>query len=323
MSINIIGCGSYLPKKIITSLELEQKLNLEPGWIFQRSGILQRHVLDGEDFLDASIKAATNAIKHADINEQSIQLIVTATTTPYQIMPSTATLIQKGLGIEKAMAFDIQAACTGFIHALILAESFMRANKLSYGLVMGCDAFSKITEQSDSTTGVLFGDGFGAVVLKNKTNCSSRGICYTHWDNDCDGSELLLNPWGIGKGFEALNQIAPSISMNGKEVFKAAVNHFSDEINLALDKNKLQPSDLKKIITHQANIRIINSVCNNLKISTDLCEICLTNHGNTSAASIPLALDNFCKREGLSEGNILLLTGFGAGFTWGTVLVEI
>lgn len=323
MSIQIISSGSYLPKKVISNLELENKLNLEPGWIFQRTGIQERRVLEDENYLDCCVIAASKAIENAKIENGRIELLITATTTPYQIMPSTATLIQNALGIQQCISFDMQAACAGFMYALVVAESYMRANHLHYALVLGCDAFSRIVNNLDPVTGILFGDGFGAVVLRNDEMSSSRGIFYTHCGTDTSGIDLLKNSWGLAQGFDALDYSSPYVFMNGKEVFKSAVLHFSSEISRAMSINNLLLSDIGCIITHQANRRIITAVCQNLKIPIERCEICLSKHANTSAASIPLALDNLSQRRSLVEGDIILLAGFGAGFTWGTVLFEV
>lgn len=323
MSIHITGCGSYLPKKIISSETLEQNFNLEKNWILQRTGIEFRHELGDENYVDSCAISAKNAIRKANIEEQDIELIILATTTPHQLMPSTAVLVQHALGIKECMSFDIQAACSGFIYALIIAESFMRANNLTYALVLGCDVFSEVIDKEDPVTSVLFGDGFGAVVLKNDISYLTKGIFYTSHGTDTSGIDHLHIPWGVGQGFKKLDSIAPYVQMNGKEVFKSAVQRFTDEISKAFDEVNLLGRDVSCIITHQANIRIMSSICQNLGISLDKCEVTLRNHGNTSAASIPLALDNLTEKRGLKEGNIILLTAFGAGYTWGTVLFEL
>lgn len=323
MSIHIIGCGSYLPQKVISSEALEQNFNLEKNWILQRTGIEFRHELGDENYVDCCTISARNAIKKAQIEEQNIELLILASTTPHQLMPSTAVLVQHALAIKECMSFDIQAACSGFIYALIVAESFMRANNLTYALVLGCDVFSEVIDKADPITSVLFGDGFGAVILKNDNNYPTEGIFYTSYGTDTSGIDHLNIPWGVGQGFKKLETIQPFVQMNGREVFKSAVQRFSDEISNAFEKANLLGRDIGCIITHQANIRIMNSVCHNLGIPMDKCEITLNKHGNTSAASIPLALDNLTEKKGLKEGDIILLTAFGAGYTWGTVLFEL
>lgn len=323
MSISILSCGSYLPKKVITNLELEQKLGLEIGWIAQRTGIAERHELADENYIDCCTIPAKKAIQKAQIKKQDIELLILATTTPYQIMPSTATLIQHKLGINECMSFDIQAACSGFIYALIVAESFMKANDLTYALVLGCDAFSRIVDPNDPITGVLFGDGFGAVVLKKDETSLAKGILYTHYGTDTSGIDHLKTEWGIAQGFSSPNRLSPYVSMNGKEVFKSAVRRFSNEINRAMNEANILINDISCIITHQANQRIIQAVCQNLQIPIEKFERALTKHGNTSAASIPLALDELTKRRELKKGEIILLTTFGAGYTWATVLFEV
>lgn len=323
MSINITGCGGYLPKKTVLNDELEQQFQLEPGWIVRRTGIEERHVLDDEDYIELCFISATQAIQNAKITEQDIELIILATTTPQQIMPSSASLVQSKLGIKQSIAFDMQAACTGFIYALIVAESFMRANHVKHALVLGCDVFSHIVDPNDPITGVLFGDGFGAVVLENDEQSLSKGIFYTHYASDISGINELNVPWGLAQSIGVREQSLPYVCMNGKEVFKSAVRSFSDEISRAMLHNNLLVNDLGCIITHQANIRIINAVCQNLGISEEQCEVSLTKQGNTSAASIPLALHQLMTKRELKPGEIILLTGFGAGYTMGTVMFSV
>lgn len=324
MSINIIACGGYLPQKIVSNNELEKRLKLEEGWIFQRTGILQRHELGNENYIDSCTISSRIAIQAAQISEQDIGLILIATTTPQQLMPSSAILLQKSLGINKSISFDMQAACSGFIYALILAESLMKTNNIKYGLVLGCDVFSKITDSNDPITGVLFGDGFGAVVLKNenKQEATSRGIFYTNYGTDTLGIEHLNIPWGAAQGVEKIESVSHCVQMKGKEVFKNAVHRLTDEIKMAMDKNNLTINEINHIVPHQANVRILQAVCQNLGIPIEKCKLTLSKQGNTSAASIPLAIDSLIQEKKVSKGDIVLLTAFGAGYAWGSVLCE-
>lgn len=321
MAIKLTSAGSSLPKNKITNDELEDRLSLEYGWIKQRTGIENRHVLNDDSFLDHACDAAFKAIERAHLKAQEIELIIIATTTPPQIMPSTALLIQKELGISHCFSFDVQAACSGFTYGLIIAESLMLTNHLTNALVMGCDAYSKITNYDDPKSGIVFGDGFGAVILENE-KVSNEGFVHRHAGSDSSGVEFLQVPWGVAQGYETLDQSNGRIKMDGKSVFKFAVQSFSQEIQFALDQSNLPLDKIKYIITHQANQRIIDSVSVNLDIPKEKFAVTLKDHGNTSSASIPMTLDHYLINQLIQPGDLLLLTGLGAGYVFGSVIIE-
>lgn len=322
MATSIIATGSQLPKRIVKNEEIEKELMLKPGWIKHRCGVVQRHFLDNESFLDMAVLAAKNALEKSPANANDIDLIILATTTPQQIMPSTAVLIQHSLGIEHCMAFDLQAACSGFVYGLHIADSMMQASNFKYAMVLGCDAFSKIVNPADPMTSILFGDGFGAVVLENNQQDTDRGIFYKDSGSGAQDIVHLNIPWGVAQGFNNIAKISPYVAMNGREVFKSAVLRFTNEVEKALTATKIRIEDVRFIITHQANVRIIEAVCKNLHTTLDKFVITVSQHGNTSAASIPLALDQLFDSGQLVRGDILMLTGFGAGFTWGTIMLQ-
>ncbi|MDI9819206.1 MULTISPECIES: beta-ketoacyl-ACP synthase III [unclassified Legionella] len=323
-AIKILSCGGYLPNKTLTNKELEVLLDTTDNWISQMTGIKERHILDdNENFIDCSCQAALTAINRGGISNQQIDLIIIATTTPYQLMPSSAAMVQRKLGIDNAIAFDMQAACSGFVYALSSAYYFMQANPdINYALVLGCDVFSKIIDKTDRATAILFGDGFGAFLLSRSPLDDGRGIFYCKLGSDGAGVEELQIPWGVGQGMQGMAKNKPYLQMNGKQVFKQAVERFSNEIQQALEFNKLTTTDIKYFIPHQANIRILKAIAHNLDIPMEKILISLDKHGNTSAASIPLAFNAAFQEGKIKKGDLILLSGFGAGYTWGTVLLE-
>ncbi|CEK11905.1 beta-ketoacyl-ACP synthase III [Legionella hackeliae] len=320
----ILACGGYLPKKIILNEDLESVLTTTDTWITQMTGIKQRHMLaENEDFLDCSYNAAFAAFTEAQISPEEINLIIVATTTPYRLMPSTAAMLQQKLQIHNCIAFDMQAACSGFIYALANAYYFMQSSPhVEYALVLGCDAFSNVIDHSDRTTGILFGDGFGAFLLKRSLDSNRKGIFYCKLGSDGKGSDDLYIPWGIGQGIENLTEKKPYILMNGKQVFKNAVFRFTQEIKQALESTHLTIEDIQYFIPHQANIRILQSVASALDIPMEKIIVSLDKHANTSAASIPLAFNQAYHEGRIKRGDLILLTGFGAGYTWGTTIFE-
>jgi 3-oxoacyl-[acyl-carrier-protein] synthase III len=323
MVVHIVSTGGKLPSKVVLNSEIEEKLFLQPGWIKQRCGIERRHILEEEVFLDMAVQAADQAIASKGIEANAIDLIILATTTPQQIMPSSAVLIQGELEIEQCIAFDIQAACSGFVYALSIAESLMCSEQIRYALVLGCDAFSKIVNHADPSTETIFGDGFGAVLLENSIEREARGIFYKQISADGKGSAHLEVPWGLAKGFYSLEQVSPHVQMKGNEVFKQAVHHFSHQIKSALEGSNTPIDWVDHIITHQANKRIIDEVGLHLDIPMEKFVVTLVHHGNTSAASIPLALHHISQQGLLNVAKTVLMTGFGAGYTWGTVMAEV
>lgn len=324
MSIKVLASGSFLPKKVVHNTDFEAVMDTSDEWITKTTGIKERHFLgENEDYLSCCYYAASMAINRAKINPESIELIIVGTTTPYQLMPSTAVLLQQKLGISHCISFDMQAACSGFIYALANAYYIMQTNcQINCALVMGCDAFSMVTDPNDRTTRILFGDGFGAFLLTKNPDTDGKGIFYCSIGADGLGKSDLEIPWGVAKGHSSIKDTKPYVVMNGKHVFKNAVNQFVKNINNALEQTKLKITDVNYIIPHQANIRIIDSISTMLGIPLKYFHVTLNRHGNTSAASIPLAFDDLFRRGKINNGDILLLTAFGAGYTWGTIILE-
>ncbi|MCL9685670.1 beta-ketoacyl-ACP synthase III [Legionella maioricensis] len=324
MSIKLLAIGSHLPQTVVSNLVFEKTLDTNNDWITQMTGIKERRILDeSEDYLDCCHLAASNAINRADINPNLIDLIIVGTTTPYQLMPSTAVMLQQKLKIEQCIAFDMQAACSGFIYALANAIYVMQANpNINYALVMGCDSMSKVTSPNDRTTRILFGDGFGAFLLMKDKDENQKGFFYVNIGADGLGKNSLEIPWGIAKGFSSRTEANSFMTMNGPRVFKNAVERFTKSITNALNQTNLTANDIHHVITHQANIRIITQVANNLELTLDRVHVTLDKHGNTSAASIPLAADDLFTSGKMKQGEIILLSAFGAGYTWGTIILE-
>ncbi|ASQ44933.1 beta-ketoacyl-ACP synthase III [Legionella clemsonensis] len=320
----ILASGGYLPKKIILNQELESSMATTDAWITQMTGIKQRHMLsEDEDFLNCSYKAALAALEEADVSLQAINLIIVATTTPYQLMPSTAVMLQQKLGVTNCVAFDMQAACSGFLYALGTANYLMKANsQFEYALVLGCDAFSHVIDHNDRTTGILFGDGFGAFLLKRAGDSDTKGIFYCKLGSDGQGVDDLYIPWGMGQGIQTAEEKKPFIIMNGKQVFKHAVSRFTQEIKQALETMHLTIADIQHFVPHQANIRILQAVAAALNIPMEKFIVSLDKHANTSAASIPLAFNQAYQEGKIQRGDLVLLCAFGAGFTWGTTIFE-
>lgn len=324
LAIKILSHASVLPKKTVTNAMLEKTVNTTDEWITKMTGIKERHVLNhDETFIDCTWKAATKAIQEAAIAPDEIGLIIIGTSTPEQIMPSSATILQGKLGIKNCIAFDLQAACSGFVYGVTVAYQFMQNNKdIRYALIMGCDAVTKVIDWQDRTTCVLFGDGFGGILLQNTNDKTEEGITYCELGSDGLGKEHLEVPWGIAQGQEKLTTVKPFIVMNGREVFKSSVNYFTNIIKNTLEKNNLHFNDLDLIIPHQANVRIIQAVAEKLGIPMEKIGVTLDKHSNTSAASIPLAFDELVRQGKIKRGHKILLVGFGAGYTWGTVIFK-
>ncbi len=315
----IIGTGSYLPEKILTNHDLERMVDTSDQWIQERTGIKKRHIAGDNEFTcDLAEKAARNAIDAAGIDVSEIDLIIVATTTADQVFPSTACLLQQRLDIHGCPAFDVQAVCTGFIYAISVAEKFMRAGGIRNALVVGAETFSRIIDWTDRDTCVLFGDGAGAVVLQPS---DEAGIISTHLHADGEFKDLLSVPIGISKGFDQLQEGKAYAQMKGNEVFKIAVTTLGRIADETLNTNNMQKSDLDWLIPHQANIRIINATAKKLKMSMDQVVVTVGEHGNTSAASVPLALDVAVRDGRIKRGEKLLMEAFGGGFTWGSVLL--
>ena len=313
----IAGTGSYLPEKFLTNIDLESMVETSDEWITDRTGIKKRHIAgDDETTTDLAYFAAKNAISAAGIKPRDIDMIIVATTTPTRIFPSTAALVQQKLGIHGCPAFDIQAVCTGFVYALTVADKFIKSGSAKNVLVIGAETLSRIVDWTDRNTCVLFGDGAGAVVLQAS---AEPGIMSTHIH--CDGSfnELLHVPTGPGS---AITEDPAYIEMQGNDVFKIAVKTLSKIVDETLAANQLNKHDIDWLIPHQANIRIIAATAKKLSMSMESVVVTVQDHGNTSAASIPLALDVAVRDGRIKRGETLLFEAFGGGFTWGSALIK-
>ena len=313
----ITGTGSYLPLKVLSNNDLEKIVDTNDQWIQERTGIKKRHIIAGnETTTDLAFNAAEKAIEAADIENTEIDLIIVATTTPTRIFPSTASLVQERLGISGCPAFDIQAVCTGFIYALTVADKFIKSGSAKKALVIGAESLSRIVDWSDRNTCVLFGDGAGAVILQAS---EETGILSTHIHSDGKYNTLLSVPTGPGS---MDTDARPYIEMQGNDVFKIAVKTLSSIADETLSANNLSKKDIDWLIPHQANIRIIAATAKKLGMSMDQVVVTVDEHGNTSAASIPLALDVAVRDGRIQRGETLLLEAFGGGFTWGSVLLN-
>lgn len=315
----IIGTGSWLPERVVTNAELEARVDTTDQWIRERTGIEKRHIAaSGETCCDLAEPAARRAMEAAGVGPGDIDLIVLATSTPDQIFPSTACLLQNRLDIHGCPAFDVQAVCTGFVYALAVADNFIRADGANCALVVGSELFSRILDWNDRNTCVLFGDGAGAVVLRA---ADQPGIISTHLHADGAYQHLLQVPAGIGKGFDEMKGGRAYLEMQGNEVFKMAVTTLGRIADETLDRNGMRKTDVHWLIPHQANIRIIRATARKLGLPMERVVVTVDQHGNTSAASIPLALDVAVRDGRIKRGENLLMEGFGGGFTWGAVLV--
>lgn len=316
----ITGTGGYLPEKILTNHDLEKMVDTSDEWITDRTGIKKRHIAgDNETTCDLAEHAARAAIDAAGIDLQSIDLIVVATTTPDRVFPSTACLLQDRLGVRGCAAFDVQAVCTGFIYAMTVADKFIKSGTHKRALVVGAETLSRIIDWTDRGTCVLFGDGAGAVIMEAS---ETAGIMSTHIHADGSYKDLLTVPAGVSQGYDQLINGTAYMTMQGNEVFKVAVNTLGRIVDETLEANKIRKSDIDWLVPHQANIRIIAATAKKLKMSMDHVVVTVGEHGNTSAASVPLALDVAIREGRIKRGDVLLLEAFGGGFTWGAVLLQ-
>lgn len=317
----IAGTGSYLPEKVVTNDDLAKVVDTSDEWIRTRTGIRERHVAaDGQTTSDMGHQAALKAIEAAGIDVADIDLIVVGTTTPDYIFPSVACLIQQKLGIAGCAAFDVNAACSGFVFALSVADNFIRSGAARTALVVGSETLTRVVDWNDRTTCVLFGDGAGAVVLKAD---AQAGILSTHLHADGAKRDLLCCPVGVSVGFDnSLPNAGVRITMAGNEVFKHAVKALDSVVDETLEANGLDKSDLDWLIPHQANLRIIEATAKRLEMPMDRVVVTVDRHGNTSAASVPLALDEAVRSGRVQRGQLLLLEAFGGGFTWGSALLR-
>jgi 3-oxoacyl-[acyl-carrier-protein] synthase III len=318
MYSKIIGTGSYLPAKVLTNFDLEKIVETSHDWIVSRSGIHERHIAaDNELTSDLALQASLRAIEAAAISAEEIDLVIVATTTPDQVFPSTACILQDKLGIKNhCAAFDMQAVCGGFVYAMNTADLYIRGGQAKTVLVVGAEVLSRILDWSDRTTCVLFGDGAGAVVLRAS---KTPGIVASKLHADGSHRGMLKADGNIRNGEV---QGDPFIKMEGKAVFKFAVKVLSEVVEEVLEESNLQDSDIAWLVPHQANIRIMEATAKKLGLSMDNVIVTVATHGNTSAASIPLALDTAVRDGRIKAGQNILLEAVGGGFTWGAVLIR-
>ena len=316
----IIGTGSYLPEKVVTNQDLAKVMETTDDWIRERTGIKRRHIAaDGETTSDLAVHAANRALEMAGLEAGDIDLIVIGTATPDKIFPGTACIVQRKLGISGCGAFDIQAACSGFIFALDVADRNIRTGGSTTALVIGSETLSRITNWEDRTTAVLFGDGAGAVILQAS---DEQGIISTHIHADGAQEELLHVPHGISQGYDKTRAGEAYITMNGNAVFRKAVGTLDSIARETLAGNNFEKEDLDWLVPHQANLRIIAAAAKKLKLPMERVVVTVDEHANTSAASIPLALDCAVRDGRIKRGELLLLEAFGAGFTWGSAILR-
>jgi len=315
----IIGTGRYLPEKILTNRDLEQMVETSDQWIRDRTGICQRHIAaDDQTTCDLAEQAALEALADAGIKPGEIDLLLVGTTTPDVVFPSTACLLQHRLGLGECGAFDINAACSGFIYALSVADQYIRNGTARNVLIVGAETLTRMVDWNDRSTCVLFGDGAGAAVL---TADDEPGILSTHIHANGGYGDLLKVDVGVSRGFEAEERGGLNIQMRGNEVFKVAVNTLGRIVDETLAANQLDKTDLDWLIPHQANLRIIKATARKLKMPMERVIVTVDRHGNTSAASVPMALDEALRSQRIRRGDRLLLEAFGGGFTWGAALI--
>ncbi len=316
----ITGTGSFLPENVLTNHDIEKMVETSDQWIKERTGISKRHIAaEGETTCDLAEAAARNALEAAGVTAAEIDLVIVATTTADKIFPSTACLIQKRLGIHGSAAFDVQAVCSGFIYAISVADKFIRTGSAKKALVIGAETLSRITNWEDRGTCILFGDGAGAVVLEAS---DEPGILSTHLHADGRYDELLHVPAGVSTNYELVKQGKAYMEMQGNEVFKMAVRTLGRIVDETLAANNMDKSDIDWLVPHQANIRIIAATAKKLNMSMDKVVVTVGEHGNTSAASVPLALDVAVRDGRIKKNDTVLLEAFGGGFTWGSVLLK-
>ena len=320
----IVSTGSYLPEKVLTNYDLEKMVETSDQWITERTGIKERRIAnENQTASDLAYEASKVALGRADLNAEDIDLIITATVTGDMPFPSTACILQDKLGAKKAAAFDINAACSGFLYSLYVADSFIRSGMHKKILVVGTEVLSKITDWEDRTTCILFGDGAGAVIVEPTTE--DRGIISMSINSDGSLWDLLHMPAGGSKipaSRESVDNKLHFIKMRGNETFKLAVRALEDLVIRILEENKLDPSQISLLIPHQANLRIIQATADRLGLPMEKVLINIDKYGNTSAASIPIALDEAVTSERVNEGDYILLEAFGGGLTWASALIK-
>ena len=317
----VLGCGSYLPARILSNDELAKSVQTTDDWIVQRTGIRERHIAAaGELTSDLALHAARAALANARVEATSIDLIVLATSTPDQTFPATAVSVQAGLGITQGAAFDLQAVCSGFVYALSVTDAMLRSGGCKRALVIGAETFSRILDWDDRTTCVLFGDGAGALVLEAQSQqgtTADRGILTTHLRSDGRFKSKLYVDGGPSS-----TQTIGHLRMEGRDVFKHAISMITDVIDDAFKATGTGAADVDWFVPHQANKRIIDGSAHKLGIAPDKVVVTVDRHGNTSAASIPLALTDAVVDRRIKRGNLILLEAMGGGFTWGSALLR-
>lgn len=319
----MLSCGSYLPQKILTNAELAKKVDTSDEWIQQRTGIRQRHVAgEGELTSDMATKAALVALANAGLTGKDIDAVILATTTPDRTFPSTAVTVQDKIGMgDRGFAFDVQAVCSGFVYALAVADNFIKAGQVKRVLVIGAEHFTRLLDWNDRTTCVLFGDGAGAVILEavdiDPADRNARGIISTHLHSEGAQRDLLYVDGGPSS-----TQTVGHVQMNGKEVFRHAVTRMSEVVVEALAANNITSADIDWLVPHQANRRIIDSTADKLSLPPEKVVLTVDLHGNTSAASIPLALATAVNDGRIKRGQLILMEAMGGGLTWGAALAR-
>ncbi|MGB0658425.1 MAG: beta-ketoacyl-ACP synthase III [Gammaproteobacteria bacterium] len=321
MNSKIISIGSYIPSNTVTNKDLEKTVDTTDEWIVSRTGIKQRPIADSSQATsDLAFKAATIAIERAKIDKNDIDLIIVGTCTPDVATPNVGTLIQKRLGLSNFPAFSIEAACSGFIYALNIADKFIKTGESKCALVVGAETLSRITNWDDRNTCVLFADGAGAAILKPTDD---KGIIFSELGANGEYADLLHVPYGTSRKPEKSSKDDYFLRMSGNEVFKVAVKTLEEIAIDALKKSNIQSKDVDWFIPHQANVRIIQAVAKRLELPEEKVILSMDIHGNTSAASIPLAFDRAVQDGRIKKGDTILMQSFGAGFTWGSVLLEL
>jgi 3-oxoacyl-[acyl-carrier-protein] synthase-3 len=317
----IVGTGRYLPEKILTNFDLEKIVDTSDEWIRTRTGVERRHcVRPDETTSDMCVEAAKVAIEDAGIDVTDIDLVIIGTTSPDLIFPNVATLVQHRLGIPACPAFSLESACTGFIYALTTADKFIKAGEATCALIIGAECITKLVDWSDRNTCVLFGDGAGAVIVKPS---EEPGIIATHLGADGQYKELLYYPAGASNQLAKAGTDEAAIMMTGNEVFKVAVKTLGNVATETLEKAGVDQSELDWLIPHQANIRIIQATAKRLDLPMEKVIVTVQDHGNTSAASVPMALDVGIRDGRVKKGQLVLMEAFGGGFTWGSVLMRV
>ena len=319
ISSKIIGVGSYLPEKILTNADLEQTLETSDEWIQTRTGIKRRHIAtEDQKTSDLATLAIINALKNANINSCDLDALILATTTPDLVFPATAVRVQNNIKMNNGFAFDIQAVCSGFLYALQLGDSLIKSNKAKRIAIIGAETMSRILDWTDRSTCVLFGDGAGAVILEKADSNDYQGIIDIELFSDGSLQNILTVNGGISSG-----NLHKKIEMNGREVFRYAVTKMPESIKSIVNKNHLSLENLDWVLLHQANERILKAVMDKLDINIEKSVSTVPHHANTSAASIPLALDHYMSSGKIKTGDLIALAAVGGGLTWGSALLRI